>query len=85
MEGNGVFDHQYERFYENRDQGAGYDFQHGPGGSQPVPKVTFAEKLRWWTIDRWRRRKQIRQARDRRLQEILNIKARQTGGDGERP
>lgn len=78
MDGNGVFDYQYERFYKNREQGAGYDFQRGPSGSQPVPKVSFAEKLRWWTIDRWRRRKRIRQERDRRLEEILTLNDRRT-------
>ncbi len=76
MGDDGIFDHQYDRFHEGRDRAMGYDFQQVPGGSLPIPKVTFAERLRWWTIDRWRRRKKIREDRDRRLQEILDVKNR---------
>lgn len=76
MKDDGIFDYQYDRFHQDRDRVKGYDFQQAPGGSLPVPKVTFSEKLRWWTIDRWRRRKKIREDRDRRLQEILDVKNR---------
>ncbi len=76
MQDDGIFDHQYDRFHEGRDRAMGYDFQQVPGGSLPIPKVTFAERLRWWTIDRWRRRKKIREDRDRRVQEILDVKNR---------
>ena len=75
-DGKGLYDDQYTRFFENQDRGQGYDFQHSPSGSVPVPQVTFLEKLRWWTVDRWKRRKKIREERDRRLQEILDVKNR---------
>lgn len=80
MGDDGIFEYQYERFHHDRDQAKGYDFQQVPGGSLPVPKVTFSERLRWWTIDRWRRRKKIREERDRRLQEILDVKNRRALG-----
>lgn len=70
----GLFDHQYGRFVANRDKAEGYDFQHQTAGNVPPPKVTFAQKLRWWTWDRWKRRKQIRAARDRRVQEIVQLR-----------
>lgn len=69
----GIYDHLYRRFFENRETHRGYDFQHAPGGSIQPPAVTFREKLRWWTLDRWRRRKQILSERDRLQREILDI------------
>ncbi len=72
----GIYDHLYRRFFEKREQHSGYDFQHAPGGSVPPPVVTFREKLRWWTLDRWRRRKQILTERDRLQREIIEIKTR---------
>ncbi len=70
----GLYDHLYERFVRNRDNVKGYDFQHAPTGNLPPPVVTFSQKVRWWTLDRWKRRQRIRQERDRRLQEIIQIK-----------
>ena len=70
----GMYDHLYRRFFANRERHQGYDFQHAPGGSSPVPRVTFQEKLRWWTLDRWRRRKEILGERDRLQQDIINMK-----------
>ncbi|HSB45575.1 MAG TPA: hypothetical protein VLD60_11215 [Nitrospira sp.] len=72
----GIYDHLYRRFFENRERYQGYDFQHAPAGSTPPPVVTFREKLRWWTLDRWRRRKQILRERDRLQRDILEIKKR---------
>jgi hypothetical protein len=72
----GIYDHLYRRFFENRKRHQGYDFQHAPAGSAPLPVVTFREKLRWWTLDRWQRRKQILTERDRLQREILEIKKR---------
>lgn len=72
----GIYDHLYRRFFENRHRHEGYDFQHAPGGSAQLPAVTFREKLRWWTLDRWRRRKQILSERDRLQREIIQIKRR---------
>ena len=72
--GNGLYEHLYTRFFENRDDYKGYDFQHAPGGSVAPPTVTFAQKLRWWTWDRWQRRKQILAERDRLQREIVAIR-----------
>lgn len=74
MNDDGLYEDQYKRYVESREKAKGYDFQHAPSGSVPVPKVTFAQKLRWWTLDRWKRRKKIREERDRRLQEIMDVK-----------
>lgn len=70
----GIYDHLYRRFFEKRDGHEGYDFQHAPGGSVQPPVVIFRDKLRWWTLDRWRRRKEILTQRDRLQREILEIK-----------
>jgi hypothetical protein len=75
-EKNGPFPESYRDFLARREGSKGYDFQQAPAGSAAPPVVTFAQKLRWWTWDRWRRRKKIRAERDRRLQEILQIKQR---------
>lgn len=72
--GNGLYDHLYTRFFANRERHQGYDFQHAPGGSAAPPTVTFAQKLRWWTWDRWQRRKRILAERDRLQQDIINIR-----------
>jgi hypothetical protein len=37
--------------------------------------VTFPEKLRWWSLDRWRRRKKILSERDRLQREIVEMSA----------
>lgn len=71
---DGIYDHLYRRFFLNRERHQGYDFQHAPGGSAQPPVVTFREKLRWWSLDRWKRRKQILTERDRRQQDIIRIK-----------
>lgn len=72
--GNGLYDHLYARFFERRHTHQGYDFQHAPSGSAELPGVSFGQKLRWWTLDRWRRRKKILGERDRLQQEILQIR-----------
>jgi hypothetical protein len=65
---------RYRRFFRKRDEVRGFEFHNPPPKSTPPPTVTFQQKLRWWSWDRWKRRTQIRQDRDRRLQDILNIK-----------
>lgn len=65
----------YQKFLENKDVYQGYHFQESLGGSATPQSPTFAEKLKWWTWDRPRRLKKIRQARDQRQQEIINIKS----------
>lgn len=78
--GNGLYDHLYRRFFENRDRHKGYEFQHAPGGSAAPSAVTFAQALRWWTWDRWQRRKRILAERDRLQQDILNIRKNPPSG-----
>jgi len=77
----GIYDHLYRRFFSNRERHQGYDFQHAPGGSAHLPTVTFQDKLRWWSLDRWRRRKKILNERDRLQQEIIEIKTSQSNAD----
>ncbi|MCG3778064.1 MAG: hypothetical protein JW388_0771 [Nitrospira sp.] len=74
--GKGLYDHLYRRFFENRESRRGYDFQHAPEGSVSPPVVPFRSRLRWWTWDRWQRRKTIAAARDRFQQDILALKKR---------
>ena len=74
--GKGLYDHLYRRFFESRASQQGYEFQHPPGGSAPPPSVTFRDRLRWWSLGRWQRRKAILAARDRFQQDILDIKKR---------
>jgi hypothetical protein len=70
----GLYDDQYRRFRENQDSHKGYEFQQAPTGNIPPPVLTFSEKLKWWALRGWRRKK-ILAERDRFQQEILNIKA----------
>jgi hypothetical protein len=72
---HGIYDHLYRYFFANRDQHQGYEFQRAPGGSAQPPAVTFQEKLRWWSLDRWRRRRKILSERDRLQREIVEMKA----------
>jgi hypothetical protein len=65
----------YQKFLENKDVHQGYNFQESPVGSATPPSPTFAEKLKWWTLNRPSRLKKIRQERDRRQQDIINIKS----------
>lgn len=65
----------YQKFLEKKDQYQGYDFQESPVGSATPPSPTFAEKLKWWTLNRPSRLKKIRQVRDQRQQDIINIKS----------
>lgn len=71
--GKGIYDHLYRRFFERRNSHQGYDFQHAPGGSVRPPLVTFRDKLRWWTLNRWQRRQEILRERDRRQHDIIDI------------
>lgn len=78
--GIGLYEHLYKRFFENRDRQKGYDFQHAPGGSVAPPSVTFARKLRWWTWDRWQRRKRILAERDRLQRDIVSMRRNSVPG-----
>ena len=64
----------YRKFRETRSAHKGYDFQHSPAESVPPPRVTFKEKLKWWTIDRPSRLKKIEQERDKRQHDIIALK-----------
>jgi hypothetical protein len=70
----GPYDYQYKRFFEAKDSHQGYEFQHAPGGSAQPPIVSFVQKLKWWSWDRWKRRRKILAERDRLQREILNVK-----------
>lgn len=70
---DGLYRSTYAEFFKNRDKAKGYEFEHAPSGSVPPPAVTFAEQLRWWSWDRWKRLKKIQAERDRRVQEIVQI------------
>lgn len=65
----------YQKFLEKKDRYQGYDFQESPVGSATPPAPTFTQKLKWWTLNRPSRLKKIRQQRDQRQQDIINIKS----------
>lgn len=65
----------YQKFLEKKDRYPGYDFQESPVGSATPPAPTFTQKLKWWTLNRPSRLKKIRQQRDQRQQDIINIKS----------
>ncbi|MGD9853183.1 MAG: hypothetical protein AB7T38_18195 [Nitrospirales bacterium] len=65
----------YQKFLERRNTHKGYEFQHAPSGSTAPPAPTFAEKLKWWTLNRPNRLKTIRKVRDQRQQEIIQLQS----------
>jgi hypothetical protein len=65
---------RYAKFFKERENAEGYEFQHAPSGNTPPPKVGFMEKLRWWTINRGERLRKIRQERDRRVLDIVRLR-----------
>jgi hypothetical protein len=65
----------YQKFLEKKDRYQGYDFQESPVGSATPPSPTFADKLKWWTLNRPSRLQKIRQVRDQHQQDIINIKS----------
>ncbi|MGH7208372.1 MAG: hypothetical protein ACREIL_03200 [Nitrospiraceae bacterium] len=69
-----LFSSHYVDFLKNRGTQKGYHFQEAPSGSAEPPTVTFLQKLRWWSWDRWKRLKKIRAERDRQLQDIIHLK-----------
>jgi hypothetical protein len=75
MADQGLFPRSYSEFLKKRDQGQGFDFGETPIISVAPPTVEFMAQLRWWSLDRWRRRKRIAQERDRRLREIMDFKS----------
>lgn len=74
MSDDGLFPTNYREFLKKRDTVRGHNFEEIPAVSTVPPTVTFAEKLRWWSLDRWKRMKKIRRERDRRVEEIVQLK-----------
>ena len=64
----------YDQFVRTCDAASGYDFQESHGGSVSPKMITFKDRIKWWTLDRPKRLKMIKQERDRQQQEILAIK-----------
>ncbi len=65
----------YQKYLEKKDDHQGYDFQESPVGSATPPSPTFADTIKWWTLNRPSRLQKIRQDRDQRLQNIINIQS----------
>ena len=61
---------RYRRFFQQRDEAKGFEFHNPPPKSVAPPIVLFSDKLRWWSWNRWQRRKKIRAERDRVLREL---------------
>ena len=66
----------YEQFAKKCDVTMGYNFQENHLGSTSPKIVTFRDRIKWWTLDRPKRLRVIKQERDRQQQEILAIKQR---------
>ena len=73
MSDDGLYLDTYAEFLKKRAQAKGYDFQQAPEGSAPPPIVTSTGKLRWWTLGRWKRLRKVREERDRRMQDIIQL------------
>lgn len=74
MSDEGLFPKNYRDFLRKRDKVKGFNFEEVPIVSVVPPMVSFVEKLRWWSMDRLKRMKKIRAERDRRIQEIVQLK-----------
>ena len=70
----GPFAHMYQHFFSSARKYTGYDFGEKTAQNHPPPTVTFAEPLRWWSLDRPKRLRTIRRLRDQYLMEILRLK-----------
>jgi hypothetical protein len=79
MLNEGLYGDKYAEFLTRRANATGYDFGQAPVGNVPPPSVTFAQPLRWWSLDRPRRLAAILALRDRLQDEILAL-ARGTPG-----
>ena len=75
MSDDGLFPKNYRDFLKRRNQVKGFNFEEVPIVSVVPPTVGFMEKLRWWSVDRWKRMKKIRAERDRRVQEIVQLQS----------
>ena len=66
----------YEQFAKKYDTVKGYNFQEDHRGSTSPKMGTFTDRIKWWTLDRPKRLRMIKQERDRQQQEIIAIKQR---------
>ena len=64
----------YEQFIRTRETHKGFHFQEETLKSVAPPRVTFTDRVKWWTLDRPNRLKKIERERDRQQQEILALK-----------
>ncbi len=64
----------YEQFIHTRDTYKGFHFQEETLKSVSPQSVSFKDRIKWWTLDRPKRLKMIKQERDRQQQEILALK-----------
>lgn len=64
----------YEQFSRKHVDVKGYNFQENHQGSTGPRIVTFKDRIKWWTLDRPKRLRLIKEKRDQQQQEILAIK-----------
>ena len=70
---HGPYAEAYRHFFNNSPKHKGYDFGETLVFNIPPPIVTFSKPLRWWALDRPKRLKIIREARDQWVNEILTL------------
>ena len=59
----------YEQFAKKYDTVKGYNFQEDHRGSTSPKMVTFKDRIKWWTLDRPKRLRMIKQERDQQQQD----------------
>ncbi len=69
----------YEQFIQTRETHKGFHFQEETLKSVSPKMVSFKDRVKWWTLDRPNRLKQIEQERDRQQQDILALKQKSSG------
>ena len=75
----------YEQFVQKFDSSKGYNFQESQQGSARPKMVEFKDRVKWWTLDRPKRLKMIKEERDRQQQEIVAIKQTKTPTQSPQP
>lgn len=69
----GPFGEIYQEFFELSPRYTGYEFGYAPQMKVSPPAVSFPESLKWYSLDRARRRAAIRRVRDRYIEDILRL------------
>ena len=69
----------YEQFIQTRETHKGFHFQEETLKSVAPKMVSFKDRVKWWTLDRPSRLKQIERERDRQQQDILALKQKSSG------